>query len=183
MKKDLKALRKVFKLQVDAEIDEIVEKAEEAIEKISEVEAEIEEAKKEVAEVEAEVDSRDAEIEKLKERIAELESALDAISEEVDVEERIAEIEETLEEKNIDMSKEKIKDIANSKETTSIFLSAIKDAKVVKAKIDDKFSKKVRFKGNKNDKTISLREQANEMVKNGNAKNFTEAISVLSRGE
>lgn len=183
MKKNLGKLKRVFKLQADADIEEIVEKAEEAIEKIEEIEAEIEEAKEEVAEIEAEVDSRDAEIEKLKERIAELESALDAISEEVDVEERIEEIEEALEEKNIDLSKEKIKDIAKSKETTSIFLSAIKDAKVVRAKIDDKFSKKIRFNGSKNDKTVSLREQANEMVRNGNAKNFTEAISVLARGE
>lgn len=173
--KDRKRLVKAFKLATDAEIEEIVEKAEE-------IAAEVEEAKTEVEEVKEEVNEKDTLIDSLQKRIEELEAALDAINGEAEVEERVEEIEASLKEKGIDLSAEKIKEIAKSEDTAKLFLGTIKEAKVLKAKIDSKFCQKQNFE--KSENTKNLREQAAEMVKLGTARNFIEAISSLvGKGE
>lgn len=181
--KDRKRLAKAFKLATDAEIEEILEKAEEVVAEAEEAQEEVEEVKKEVDQIKQEVDDKDELIESLKARVEELEAALEAIKDEGDAEDREGEIEAALKSKGIELAKEKIKELAKSKESADVFLSTIKSVKVSKSKIDAKFCKKETF--DRTGEVTSLREQANQMVKAGNARNFTEAISALvkSKGE
>lgn len=163
MSKEFKKLRKIFKLEADAEVIAIEEKAEEVLEKI--------------VEVEKEVDERDALIQSLKEEIQALKDQLEAISEESEAESREEDIEASMKKAGISLSAEKIKEIANTKEGTEMFLSAMSEVKTTK--ISDEFSKKHTFSKKKVEGTVSLRDQANMMVKDGKAKDFLQALNML----
>lgn len=171
MEKELKKLKKIFKLAEEAEVQEVIEKAEE-------IAAEVEE-------VAAEVDARDALIEELKAKLADLQAQIDAINAEGEAQEREEEVEASMKASGINLSKEKIKEVAKTKESFDIFMSVFKDVKVDSRKIDAKMCGTTKFDGQKpQDGKLSsedMREKANAMVKEGKAKNFLEAINKLSQ--
>lgn len=167
-----KRLMKALKLDVSAEVEE-------AIVKVEEIAEEVAEHAEEVAEVKAEVDEKDALIKSLQERIKELELALDAINEEAEEEDRAEEIEASIKSKGITLSREKIKIIAKSKESTDLFLETIAEMKVSK-KIPAELCGKTEFGKEVDKNSKNLREQANELVKNGKAKDFLSAINILT---
>lgn len=165
--KQYKKLLKTLRLAENAEVDEVIEKVEEFVEQITEADQEA-------------VD-KDALIEELKAQIEELKAQLDAIAEEAEAEQREEEVEASLKEKGISLSKEKIKEISRTKEGFDVFMSAISEIKV-QNKIDSKFSKKVDLgKAEDDNNTLNMRDAANKMVKEGKAKNFTEALLKLNK--
>ena len=166
--KDFKLLVSKLGLSTKATINEIIAKLEVS-----------EEALQEVAAKEETIETLNETIEVLNSKIEELEEEIAEIKEEEAVEERTEEIKAAIQEKGITLSVEKIKSIAKSKESTDMFLEAVKEMKVEK-KIDPKFSKKFNVEGSKpSNTTVTLRDQANAMVKEGKAKDFMTALSLL----
>src|SRR5690606_1071121 len=89
-----------------------------------------EEALQEVAAKEEAIETLNETIEVLNSKIEELEEEIAEIKEEEAVKERTEEIEAAIQEKGITLSVEKIKSIAKSKESTDMFLEAVKEMKV-----------------------------------------------------
>lgn len=174
---ELKKLRKIFKLEADAEVEKIEERAEEILE-------EAEKAAEEVKEVKEEVDAKDAEIEKLRSEIEDLKAKLEAIKEESEASDREEEVEASIKEAGVEMAKEAIKEIASTKEKTEMFINNLKAMKFTKS-VKKEFCKADDNKGGEpiSNKVEELREQARLMVKEGKAKNFLEALTIINGGK
>lgn len=131
-----------------------------------------------------EIDAKQAEVDELKKKLADAQAELDKIKEDEEAEGREEELKSAVAAKGLELSADKIKDAAKTKESTALLLSFVADmkkAEVVK-KIDPKFADKVDLsadavKGTDDVDTITLRAKA--MVKAGEAQTFLEAISKL----
>lgn len=155
----------------DASLQEITDAVVEKDADLAEAKEEIEELKEEVTEI----------AEKLKEAEAKIEA--------VEEEERIEEIQEAVNTKGFEMSKDEIIAMAKSKSETKAFLSMaakLKAKEPEKKKIDEKFTKKVVTSTRSNTGDISdvkkselRRAKAREMVKNGEAISFADAIAQM----
>lgn len=157
--------------------------------KLSEIIAKLELDEKEKEEA---IEEKEAVIEKLEESIETLEKAVEDLEEEIseikeeeETEERAEEIEAAVSEKGLSLSSKEIRKIASSKESTDLFLSTVKNIVVKKTKIDKNFSKKFNIEGakDKNLTSATLREQADQLVKEGKFKNFMAALASLQGEE
>ena len=132
---------------------------------------------------EEEIKAKQAEIEEKQAEIDKLKSELDKMKSQDEEKEREAELSAAIKEKNLEFSAEKIKDAAKTKEKTEFMLSIIKDMKAADKKIDQKFTQNVDLSKDasikaKND-AQEIRLKAEQLVKEGKATNFLEAIDMV----
>jgi len=132
-----------------------------------------------------EIDEKQAEVDELKKKLAEAEAALEKIKEEEESEAREEQLKAAVESKGLELSVEKIKSAAKSKDSTAMLLSFIGDMKKVETsnKIDKSFAEKLNLGDASSmrgkDDAEAIRLKANAMVKSGEASNFLDAINKL----
>ena len=128
-----------------------------------------------------EVDKLKADIEVLKKEIAEKQAIIDEASKEKQLEARTTEIQAKVSEKKLEFKPEVLAKAASSQESKEMFLSMIDGMEGV-AKIDPNFAKKVDLSAdpilNKED-PASINLRANQLIAEGKAENFMDALSKL----
>lgn len=128
-----------------------------------------------------EVDKLKADIDALKAQIAEKQAIIDQASEEKQLSARQEEVALKVKEKGLEFSKEVIEVATKSEESKNMFLSMIDGMKADK-KISAEFTQKVDLSkdkpvDSKDPEAISL--AANQLIKDGKAKDFMQALSIL----
>lgn len=141
-----------------------------------------EELKQNFSDKEAEIKQKEEEIASKAAEIEALKKEIEALKGNEEMKQRKEDISSAAKEKNITFSEEVISQAAASKESTEAFLLAVKAMEVKTVVVKEEFSQKVDIgssvKVDANDEE-AIRLKAEEMVKNGEAKNFIEAINIL----
>lgn len=131
-----------------------------------------------------EIDKLKADIDALKADIDAKQAELDKIQGEKESQQYAANIKSALKEKGAELSEDKILEASKSKEATTALLAVIADLKftTTEKKIDPKFTENIDLsqetKLNKEDPT-ALAEAANQLVRDGKAKDFLVALNIL----
>lgn len=143
-----------------------------------------EDIKKNFADKQQQIEEKQKELDALNAKIAELEKQISDLKGKEQTAARANEIKAALDKKGIKFTEEKIAEAAKTTDGTSLILSLISEMKenLENRQIDNKFSKKVDLQdglkpGPKSADEITL--QANQLIKEGKAKNFMEAISMV----
>lgn len=137
-----------------------------------ELETKFAEGEEKAAELQKEIDA-------LKSQIAAKQAEIDKLKEDGEVESREAELKSAIDAKGIELAEEKIKEAAKTKEKTEMLLSVIADMKKQETVPAHMRGKTDLGQSIKPEDTDKIRLQAEELVKEGKAKNFLEALSLV----
>lgn len=137
----------------------------------------------EVEEKQKEIEAKETELSNLKKDLEAANEKLSKIVTDQEIQARKEKLEAKAKEKGLELAADVIEKASKSEDSTSLLLSTFDS---VKTKVSKEFSTKVTIEGgiSKGEKDAEkIRLAADQLVKDGKAKSFTEAISLLNKGE